>query len=203
MMIEHLWNSYYVQMRITYRERSRDGKVKIYTDTFDCDQHIAEAIRLLNEKGYATGNCCEGHPHRMIPDNNQRKYKNTAYFDGGYIAFCSIEDKKFVLSKLREKSSFFSEDAHSKMTCVRTSLEWKPIRGAEVDGLKYSQMQYDNMTKIFKMLYTELWRTLLEVAQELPYKETDDPWILKAEILDKPLKPQIHNNPENKTFEEV
>lgn len=106
-MMEHLWNSYYVQMRITYRERSRDGKVKIYTDTFDCDQHIAEAIRLLNEKGYATGNCCEGHPHRMIPDNNQRKYKNTAYFDGGYIAFCSIEDKKFVLSKLREKAVFF------------------------------------------------------------------------------------------------
>lgn len=60
--MEHLWNSYYVQMRITYREHSRDGKVKTYTDTFECDQHIAEAIRLFNEKGYATGNCCEGHP---------------------------------------------------------------------------------------------------------------------------------------------
>ena len=79
--MEHLWNSYYVQMRITYREHSRDGKVKTYTDTFECDQHIAEAIRLFNEKGYATGNCCEGHPYRIIPDNNQRKYKNTAYFD--------------------------------------------------------------------------------------------------------------------------
>ena len=53
-MMEHLWNSYYVQMRITYREHSRDGKVKTYTDTFECDQHIAEAIRLFNEKGYAT-----------------------------------------------------------------------------------------------------------------------------------------------------
>ena len=82
-MMEHLWNSYYVQMRITYREHSRDGKVKTYTDTFECDQHIAEAIRLFNEKGYATGNCCEGHPYHFIPDNNQRKYKNTAYFDGG------------------------------------------------------------------------------------------------------------------------
>lgn len=202
-MMEHLWNSYYVQMRITYREHSRDGKVKTYTDTFECDQHIAEAIRLFNEKGYATGNCCEGHPYHIIPDNNQRKYKNTAYFDGGYISFCSIEDKKFVLDKLKEKSSFFSEDTHSKMTCVRTSLEWKPIRSAEVDGLKYSQMQYENMTKIFKMIYTELWRVLLEVAQELPYKETDDPWILKAEILDKPLKPHFANVQGLKTFEEV
>ena len=101
-MMEHLWNSYYVQMRITYREHSRDGKVKTYTDTFECDQYIAEAIRLFNEKGYATGNCCEGHPYRIIPDNNQRKYKNTAYFEGGYISFCSIEDKKFVLDKLKE-----------------------------------------------------------------------------------------------------
>ena len=177
--------------------------MKTYTDTFECDQHIAEDIRLFNEKGYATGNCCEGHPYRIIPDNNQRKYKNTAYFEGGYISFCSIEDKKFVMDKLKEKSSFFSEDTHSKMTCVRTSLEWKPIRSAEVDGLKYSQMQYENMTKIFKMIYTELWRVLLEVAQELPYKETDDPWILKAEILDKPLKPHFANVQGLKTFEEV
>ena len=108
-----------------------------------------------------------------------------------------------MLEKLKEKSSFFSEDTHSKMTCVRTSLEWKPIRSAEVDGLKYSQMQYENMTKIFKMIYTELWRVLLEVAQELPYKETDDPWILKAEILDKPLKPHFANVHGLKTFEEV
>lgn len=202
-MMEHLWNSYYVQMRITYREHSRDGQVKSRIRTFDCDSHIAEAVRLLNEKGYATGNCCEGHPYRIIPDNNQRRYKNTAYFEGGYISFCSIEDKKLVLEKLKEKSSFFSEDTHSKMTCVRTSLEWKPIRSAEVDGLKYSQMQYENMTKIFKMIYTELWRVLLEVAQELPYKETDDPWILKAEFLDKPLKPHFANVQGLKTFEEV
>ena len=63
--MEHLWNSYYVQMRITYREHSRGGKVKTYTDMFECDQHIAEAIRLFNEKGYATGNCCEGYPYRI------------------------------------------------------------------------------------------------------------------------------------------
>ena len=202
-MMEHLWNSYYVRMRITYRKDPRDRSPRSNISTFDCDSHIAEAIRLLNEKGYATGNCCEGHPYRIIPDNNQRKYKNTAYFEGGYISFCSIEDKNFVLDKLKEKSSFFSEDTHSKMTCVRTSLEWKPIRSAEVDGLKYSQMQYENMTKIFKMIYTELWRVLLEVAQELPYKETDDPWILKAEILDKPLKPHFANVHGLKTFEEV
>ena len=89
-MMEHLWNSYYVQMRITYREHSRDGQVKSRIRTFDCDSHIAEAVRLLNEKGYATGNCCEGHPYRVIPDNNQRKYKNTAYFEGGYLQFCSM-----------------------------------------------------------------------------------------------------------------
>ena len=51
-MMEHLWNSYYVQMRITYREHSRDGQVKSRIRTFDCDSHIAEAVRLLNEKGY-------------------------------------------------------------------------------------------------------------------------------------------------------
>ena len=201
--MEHLWNSYYVRMRITYRKDPRDKGLQSNVRTFECDRHIAEAIRLLNEKGYATGNCCEGYPYRIIPDNNQRKYKNTAYFDGGYISFCSIEDKKFVLAKLKEKSSFFSEDTHSKMMCVRTSLEWKPIRSAEVDGLKYSQMQYESMTRIFKMIYTDLWHVLLEVAQELPYKKTDDPWILKVEILNKPLKPHFANVQGLKTVEEV
>lgn len=203
MMREHLWNSYYVQMRITYREHSRDGKTKAYTRTFDCDQHIAEAIRLLNEKGYATGNCCEGHPYRIIPDNNQRKYKNTAYFEGGYISFCSIADKKMILAKLNEKGDYFGEDNHSQMTCVRDSLYWETFRSAEVDGHKYSTMRYGSMVKIFKMIYTDIWRVLLEVAQELPYKETDDPWILKAEILDKPLKPHFANVQGLKTVEEV
>ena len=89
------------------------------------------------------------------------------------------------------------------MMCARTSLEWKPIRSAEVDGLKYSQMQYESMTRIFKMIYTDLWQVLLEVAQELPYKKTDDPWILKVEILNKPLKPHFANVQGLKTVEEV
>lgn len=41
------------------------------------------------------------------------------------------------------------------------------------------------------------------MAQELPYKEMDDPWILKAEILDKPLKPHFANVRGLKTVEEV
>ena len=202
-MMEHLWNSYYVQMRITYREHSRDGQVKSRIRTFDCDSHIAEAVRLLNEKGYATGNCCEGHPYRVIPDNNQRKYKNTAYFEGGYLQFCSIEDKKVVLAKLKEKSDYFSEDTHSKIPGIMSSLYWEPIRSAEVDGHKYSVMRYETLTKIFKVIYQDIWKMLLEVAQELPHKETDDPWILKAEILDKPLKPHFANVQGLKTFEEV
>lgn len=82
-----------------------------------------------------------------------------------YISFCSIEDKKFVLAKLKEKSSFFSEDTHSKMMCARTSLEWKPIRSAEVDGLKYSQMQYESMTRIFKMIYNDLVNRIVEFVR--------------------------------------
>lgn len=156
-----------------------------------------------NEKGYATGNCCEGHPYRVIPDNNQRKYKNTAYFEGGYLQFCSIEDKKVVLAKLKEKSDYFSEDTHSKIPGIMSSLYWEPIRSAEVDGHKYSVMRYETLTKIFKVIYQDIWKTLLEVAQELPHKETDDPWILKAEILDKPLKPHFANVQGLKTFEEV
>ena len=69
-MMEHLWNSYYVRMRITYRKDPRDRSPRSNISTFDCDSHIAEAIRLLNEKGYATGNCCEGHPYSIIPDTN-------------------------------------------------------------------------------------------------------------------------------------
>ena len=146
---------------------------------------------------------CEGHPYRVIPDNNQRKYKNTAYFEGGYLQFCSIEDKKVVLAKLKEKSDYFSEDTHSKIPGIMSSLYWEPIRSAEVDGHKYSVMRYETLTKIFKVIYQDIWKTLLEVAQELPYKETDDPWILKAEILDKPLKPHFANVQGLKTFEEV
>lgn len=53
------------------------------------------------------------------------------------------------------------------------------------------------------MIYTDLWHVLLEVAQELPYKKTDDPWILKVEILNKPLKPHFANVQGLKTVEEV
>lgn len=84
-----------------------------------------------------------------------------------------------------------------------SSLYWEPIRSAEVDGHKYSVMRYETLTKIFKVIYQDIWKTLLEVAQELPHKETDDPWILKAEILDKPLKPHFANVQGLKTFEEV
>ena len=53
------------------------------------------------------------------------------------------------------------------------------------------------------MIYTDLWHVLLEVAQELPYKKTDAPWILKVEILNKPLKPHFANVQGLKTVEEV
>ena len=57
------------------------------------------------------------------------------------------------------------------MTCVRNSLYWNQFRSMEIDGHKYSTMRYSSMVRIIRMVYEDIWRILLDVAKELPYKE--------------------------------
>ena len=162
---EYLWERKFINLVVPYW----GGK----EEKFQCDSNIADAILLLNKKGYHTGNCCEGHPYKRVGETNQKRYDNIAYFEGGYISFCSIDDKKYVLSKLNEKCDYFSEDDRpGQMTCVRNSLYWNPFRSMEIDGHKYSTMRYSSMVRIIRMVYEDIWRILLDVAKELPYKES-------------------------------
>lgn len=162
MAYEFLWESHFVKLSIPIYGR---------TMTFDCDSNIAEVIKILNEKGYYTGNCCEGHPYRKIDSKNPRKYDNIAYFDGGYILFCEIEDKEYFFSKLNEKCNYFIDNKNARMLCTRESIEWKPFKSIDIDGKKNSEMQFSFMTKVIRSIYEDIWKILLETAKELPYKE--------------------------------
>ena len=72
---------------------------------------------------------------------------------------------------MNEKCDYFSEDDRpGQMTCVRNSLYWNPFRSMEIDGHKYSTMRYSSMVRIIRMVYEDIWRILLDVAKELPYK---------------------------------
>lgn len=163
MAYEYFWPHQFVELTVPYW----DGKAQ----TFQCDSNIAQAIFLLNQKGYYTGNCCEGHPYKVINNKNPHKYDNTAYFDGGYISFCSTKDRDMILSKLNEKGDYFSKNIRSKMVCIKHSVEWKPFRTMTTDGYKHSVMRYGSMIRIIRMVYEDIWRIVLTVAQELPYKE--------------------------------
>ena len=45
------------------------------------DPLIANAIKILNEKGYTTKFCCSGHPDELY------KYENNLYHLGSYVTF--------------------------------------------------------------------------------------------------------------------
>lgn len=163
MKTEYLWEPHSVKLTVL----QFNGSVA----TFDCDSNISDAIKMFNQKGYYTGNCCEGHPYKVLSNKNPRKYDNTAYFDGGYISFCSTKDRDMILSKLNEKGDYFSKNTRSKMISVKHSVEWKPFRTMTTDGYKHSVMRYSSMVNIVYMVYKDIWRIILEVARELPYKE--------------------------------
>ena len=175
MKMKHLWEKKFRKIRIMYKEDSwqyRDGRVG---EIFECDTHIADAVYLFNIKGYPTGNSCEGHPYQYILQNedgceaSRKKYARTVFFDSGYLQF-GAENKKLILQKLREKSGYFTENTHSDWACVKASIDWTACRSAETDGKKYSIMDIEMISKMFRTVYEEMWRTLLEVAQELPDK---------------------------------
>ena len=112
---EYLWERKFINLVVPYW----GGK----EEKFQCDSNIADAILLLNKKGYHTGNCCEGHPYKRVGEANQKRYDNIAYFEGGYISFCSIDDKKYILSKLNEKCDYMNllymkEHSSSKLNCI-------------------------------------------------------------------------------------
>lgn len=184
MKMKRLWEKKFRKIRIMYKEDSwyyREGRVG---EIFECDTHIAEAVRLFNIKGYPTGNSCEGHPYQDDPGEDacaatRKKYARTVFFDSGYLQF-GAQDKKLILQKLREKSCYFTENTHSDWACVKASIDWTACRSAETDGKKYSTMDLEMISQMFRTVYEEIWRTLLEVAQELPAKE---PFYKSVELL--------------------
>lgn len=150
-----------------------DGK-----NRFLCDIHIAEAIKILNQKGYYTCNCCEGHPYMEIPIDNMpvsnstlKKWKSTLYFEGGYIYFARAEDRDLIIDLLNSKGDYFTKDTHSDWCAAKKTLDWMCISGMFIDGKKHSKMRYSSMEKMARLIYEDIWRIILEVAEELPYKE--------------------------------
>lgn len=159
-MIEHLWESHFVKLT-----------VKIYNkkETFDCDSRIAEVIKILNKKGYHTGNCCEGHPYKYIDPKGNKKYNNIAYFGDGYLCFCDVKDTEYFLSKLNEKCDYFGRVPRAEW--LKHNIYWQPIKSIDIEGKSNTIMKYGFMVKVIRGIYEDIWRILLETAQELPYKE--------------------------------
>lgn len=157
---QRLWDSHFVKLT-----------VKLYGEkkTFDCDYRIAEVIKILNEKGYHTGNCCEGHPYKYIDPNGNKKYRNIAYFDNGYISFCSDKDTRYILSKLNEKCDYFGIVPRAEG--LKYNIYWQPFKSIDIEGKSNTIMKYDFLVKLIRGVYEDIWRVLLETAQELPYKE--------------------------------
>ena len=185
MKTEKLWERRYVTMRIVYKEAPRKDFTKLLL--FDCDSRIAEAVRLFAEKGYGTSyNSYEGQPYREVPSEDDgkyyRKYKNMAFFSGGGLDLaCSDDERKMILERLNAKGDYFSVDEHTNIWAARQFIRWEPLYTASIDGHKNSPARFESMTKIFRMVYEDIWRIVLEVAQEVPYKE--DCWVESATIL--------------------
>lgn len=156
MVCECLWDPHFVKLSIPIYSRMM---------TFDCDSRIAEVIKILNEKGYYTGNCCEGHPYKKL--NN--KSDTVAYFDGGYICFCEINDAEYFLSKLNEKCDYFGMYARPKH--LSSSVYWQPFKSIDIEGKSNTIMKYDFLVKLIHDIYEDIWKILLETAKELPCKE--------------------------------
>lgn len=156
MAYEHLWSSHFVKLSIPIY-----GKIT----TFDCDCRIAEVIEVLNKKGYYTGNCCEGHPYKK-PSS---KGDTVAYFDGGYICFCDVKDAELFLSKLNEKCDYFAIYLRPKH--LNSSVYWQPFKSIDIEGKSNTIMEYGFLVKLIRNIYEDIWRILLDVAKEIPYKE--------------------------------
>ena len=182
---EKLWERRYVTMRIVYKDVPQEDFTKMIL--FDCDSNIAEAVRLFTEKGYgASYNSYEGQPYREVPSENDgkyyRKYKNIAFFGGGGISLgCTDEEHRMILDRLNAKGDYFGVNEHTDIWAARQFIRWEPLYTASIDGHKYSPARFESMTKIFRMVYEDIWRIVLEVAQEVPYKEHC--WVESATIL--------------------
>ena len=178
---ENLWERRYVTMRIVYKDVPQKDFTKMIL--FDCDSNIAEAVRLFTEKGYnASYNSYEGRPYREIPSEDDGKYKNIACFDGGGIIFgCTDKECRMILDRMNAKGDYFSMDEHTDIWAARQFIRWAPLYTASIDGHKNSPARFESMAKIFRMVYEDIWRIVLEVAQEVPYK--DHCWVESAAIL--------------------
>lgn len=165
MINEHIWPKEYVELSIKQGNKE---------EMFQCDKNISEAIKIFNEKGYYTCNCCEGHPYKLVVSNGQKvssatqkKLNNTLYFEGGYIAFCDKNDRNLIFDLLNSKGDYFVNPPHFELPVNKATLEWCCIDHVALNG---KNMRYSSMTKIVRLVYEDIWRIILEVANELPYK---------------------------------
>ena len=73
-------------------------------NTFECDDLIAPAIRVLNLKGYKTCYCCSGHP---FPSKTECLSYGSATVDDFYESFSGIyEIKEVKLEDLKDESAY-------------------------------------------------------------------------------------------------
>lgn len=166
MINKHIWPKEYVKLSV-----KQDGE----EETFQCDKNISEAIKIFNEKGYYTCNCCEGHPYKLVVSSGQnvsptkqKKMDNTLYFEGGYIAFCDRSDRNIIFDLLNSKGDYFVDPPHFELSVNKATLEWCCIDHIAMSG---KNMRYSSMAKITRLVYEDIWRIILETAKELPYKE--------------------------------
>lgn len=179
MQNKHMWDSKVVKVK-----NKKSGR------SFECDSHIAEAIVLLNNKGYRTMFCCEGHPFKYVESkdgefskNRKLKYDNTIYFDGGYIMFMYENDANTVYNELNKLGDYFLIGAHKNPSNTdKRVVDWICIDSINLSTYKRSIMRESSALKIMWNTYQEIWNILLTVAKNLPDKKNE--YCLECEIME-------------------
>ena len=54
---------------------------------------------------------------------------------------------------------------------LNSSVYWQPFKSIDIEGKNNTIMKYGFLVKLIRNIYEDIWRILLDVAKELPYKE--------------------------------
>jgi len=157
---------------ITISNKNIDTNVEYYMQCEECSSHtkmividynIAEAIEILNKKGYFTVYCCEGHVEYDIEDN-------LYYYAPGYIYFLISYDKSILdRNPLPTEWLIYEEEAECGIFVIRENLSLiEP--DFQNTGFKLTDKQHIELYADSKTKYINL----LEWVKQLPPMYNDD-----------------------------
>lgn len=87
-----------------------------YNYIFECDDKIADNIIALNNKGYITDFCCQGHDKDIIVEVNQDsgkvEYKEEKRYIGAYVLFTRSTSMDITIRNLGKPKNWNCEKTY-------------------------------------------------------------------------------------------